>query len=373
MPQGFSLPSRFSIIPKPDYDRYLEINRALFFITQCVAKNMVAGKRGGSIVNIGSMWARQAVQATPSSASAYSMAKAGLHALTQHLALELATAGIRVNAVSPAVVNTPIFEGFLPKEQVPRFFRVSTLSTHSAASGGPKMSRKSSPRYCPANPPGSRARFGMSMEALWRDAINTFRDANANRRSLKFMVFEARNNVIRLASKIPRLLSVRITILTFISILMTPLAMLADCQVGFESPSHLDAGFQSLYDLNFDAAQFQFSDWKARYPDDPLGPAAAASGYLFREFDRLGVLQSELFRDDQTFQQRKKLRPDPSLKALFDSELTLSEMLAAKQLAKDPASVNALLAVTMVNGLRADYAALIERKDGASLSYIKNG
>src|SRR6266478_943407 len=240
------------------------------------------------------------------------------------------------------------------RNRFPRFFRVSTLSTHSAASGGPKMSRKSSPRYCPANPPGSRARFGMSMEALWRDALNTFREANANRRSLKFMVFEARNNAIRLASKIRRLLSVRITILTFISILMTPSAMLADCQVGFESASHLDAGFQSLYDLNFDAAQFQFSDWKARYPDD-----------------RLGVLQSELFRDDQTFQQRKKLTPDPGLKALFDSELTLSEMLAAKELTIDPASVNALLAMTMTNGLRTDYAALIERKDGASLSYTK--
>jgi len=184
------------------------------------------------------------------------------------------------------------------------------------------------------------------------------------------MVFEPKNNAIRLANKIARLFALRITILTFISILMTPSAMLADCQLGFESASHLDAGFQSLYDLNFGAAQAQFSNWKARYPDDPLGPAAAASGYLFREFDRLGVLQSELFRDDQTFQQRKKLTPDSGL---FDSELTLSEMLAAKQLAKDPASVNALLAVTMVNGLRADYVALIERKDGASLSYTRKG
>jgi NAD(P)-dependent dehydrogenase (short-subunit alcohol dehydrogenase family) len=113
---GVFAPKPFLEHTEPDYDRYLEINRALFFITQCVAKNMVAGKRGGSIVNIGSMWAKQAVQATPS--SAYSMAKAGLHALTQHLALELASAGIRVNAVSPAVVNTPIFEGFVPKEQV---------------------------------------------------------------------------------------------------------------------------------------------------------------------------------------------------------------------------------------------------------------
>ncbi len=173
--------------------------------------------------------------------------------------------------------------------------------------------------------------------------------------------------------KIAKLLAVRVTSLAFISILMTPAAMLANCQLGFESAPHLDAGFESLYDLNFDAAQAQFSDWKARYPDDPLGPAAAASAYLFQEFDRLGVLQSELFRDDQTFHQRKKLTPDPRLKKLFDSELTLADMLAAKQLEKDAASVNALLAMTMVDGLRADYAALIERKDGASLSYTKKG
>jgi NAD(P)-dependent dehydrogenase (short-subunit alcohol dehydrogenase family) len=46
------------------------------------------------------------------------MAKAGLHALTQHLAMELAVHNIRVNAVSPAVVQTPIYEGFIPKAQV---------------------------------------------------------------------------------------------------------------------------------------------------------------------------------------------------------------------------------------------------------------
>jgi NAD(P)-dependent dehydrogenase (short-subunit alcohol dehydrogenase family) len=113
---GVFSPKPFLEHTEADYDRYLEINRAIFFITQHVAKNMVAGKKGGSIVNIGSMWAKQAVEATPS--SAYSMAKAGLHSLTQHLAMELASASIRVNAVSPAVVHTPIFEGFIPKEQV---------------------------------------------------------------------------------------------------------------------------------------------------------------------------------------------------------------------------------------------------------------
>ena len=99
-----------------DYDSYLELNRAMFLLTQTVARGMVAGGRGGAIVNIGSMWARQAVAATPS--SAYSMAKAGLHALTQHLALELAAHKIRVNAISPAVVATPIYEGFIPPTEV---------------------------------------------------------------------------------------------------------------------------------------------------------------------------------------------------------------------------------------------------------------
>jgi len=55
------------------------------------------------------------------------------------------------------------------------------------------------------------------------------------------MVFEPKNNAIRLANKIARLFALRITILTFISILLTPSAMLADCQLGFESASHLDA------------------------------------------------------------------------------------------------------------------------------------
>lgn len=93
-----------------DYAMYMDLNRAAFFISQAVSENMIANG-GGSIVHIGSMWAKQAIKATPS--SAYSMAKAGLHALTQHMAMELAEKNIRVNAVSPAVVKTPIYESFI--------------------------------------------------------------------------------------------------------------------------------------------------------------------------------------------------------------------------------------------------------------------
>lgn len=107
---GHFKPTPFFDHTGDDYDTYLDLNRALFFISQAVAKN-IAANGGGSIVHIGSMWAQQAIKATPS--SAYSMAKAGLHALTQHMAMELAAHKIRVNAVSPAVVKTPIYEAFI--------------------------------------------------------------------------------------------------------------------------------------------------------------------------------------------------------------------------------------------------------------------
>lgn len=100
-------PKAFLDHTEADYNKYLELNRGFFFITQAAAKKMIATK-GGAIVNVGSMWAKQAVKATPS--SAYSMQKAGLHSLTQHLAMELADHNIRVNAVSPAVVETPVYE-----------------------------------------------------------------------------------------------------------------------------------------------------------------------------------------------------------------------------------------------------------------------
>jgi len=103
---GIFAPKPFLDHSMEDYNSYQDLNRGFFFITQAATKKMKT-IGGVAIVNVGSMWAKQAVKATPS--SAYSMQKAGLHALTQHLAMELADHNIRVNAVSPAVVQTPVY------------------------------------------------------------------------------------------------------------------------------------------------------------------------------------------------------------------------------------------------------------------------
>lgn len=112
---GYFKPKSFLEHTEEDYDIYHNFNKAFFLITQAAVK-VLKENGGGSIVNIGSMWAKQAVKATPS--SAYSMAKAGLHSLTQHLAMELADFNIRVNAVAPAVVVTPIYGSFIEKDKI---------------------------------------------------------------------------------------------------------------------------------------------------------------------------------------------------------------------------------------------------------------
>jgi NAD(P)-dependent dehydrogenase (short-subunit alcohol dehydrogenase family) len=104
--------------PKPflgssveEYDALLDINRGFFIITKTVAGKMKENGKGGAIVNIGSYWSTHAIKGTPT--AAYAMAKAGLHAFTQQIAMELAEFKIRVNAIAPGVVEPNVLTSLL--------------------------------------------------------------------------------------------------------------------------------------------------------------------------------------------------------------------------------------------------------------------
>lgn len=113
---GIFAPKSFVDHTEQDLDAYLStIVKGTFFACQA-AVPALRSRGGGAIVNIGSMWGLQAVAATPS--SAYSAAKAGVHALTHNLAIELAKDNIRVNAIAPAVVDTPVYATFIPESEV---------------------------------------------------------------------------------------------------------------------------------------------------------------------------------------------------------------------------------------------------------------
>jgi len=135
--------------------------------------------------------------------------------------------------------------------------------------------------------------------------------------------------------------------------------------------SPLDHGFSGLYNLDFAGAQSDFATWEKMHPDDPVGPVSEAAGFLFSEFNRLGVLEAQFYENDGAFADRPKQTPDPAVRGRFQAAIHRAENLAQTRLAKDPKDRDALFALTLSSGLQADYAALIEKRNLASLHFTK--
>lgn len=134
-------------------------------------------------------------------------------------------------------------------------------------------------------------------------------------------------------------------------------------------PTLLDQGYRQMYDLQFAEAHNTFQEWEREHPTDPLGPASDAAAYLFAEFDRLHILQSEFFTHDQHFITDHKLTPDPQLKQQFEAALGRARALSAKA----PNDLNSQFASILASGLRSDYLALIEKRYVPSLQEMKAG
>jgi hypothetical protein len=133
----------------------------------------------------------------------------------------------------------------------------------------------------------------------------------------------------------------------------------------------LNPGFRRLYDLDFAGAQKEFETWEKVNPQNPMGPVSEAAGILFSEFNRLGVLEAQFYEDDSVFAGRKKYEADPQQRDRFEQHLTRAEALATSILSRDARDRDALLAMTLSNGLHSDFAALIEKRNLASLHYTK--
>ncbi len=138
-----------------------------------------------------------------------------------------------------------------------------------------------------------------------------------------------------------------------------------------EPSASLDRGFRRLYDLDFPGAQREFESWERVNEQNPMGPVSEAAGILFSEFNRLGVLDAQFYENDSIFAARKKYQADPEQHARFEERLNRAETLARSRLRRDPQDSDALLAMTLATGLRCDYAALIEKRNMASLHYTK--
>jgi hypothetical protein len=133
----------------------------------------------------------------------------------------------------------------------------------------------------------------------------------------------------------------------------------------------LETGYRNMYNLDFNAAHEVFHVWELAHPQDPMGPVSDAAAYMFSEFRRLHILEMDLFVENDTFEHRQKRNPDPTVKTAFGEALNRGETLADEALGRSPNDHNALFAKIMVNGLRGDYVAMIEKRNFAGLSYMK--
>jgi NAD(P)-dependent dehydrogenase (short-subunit alcohol dehydrogenase family) len=104
---GIFLPKPFVDFTPDEIEEQIATNvKGVVFASQEAARRMIAGARGGHIVNITAALAMQPRSNVPAFLAV--LLKGGLNAATRGLALELAPHGIRVNAVAPGIIDSPL-------------------------------------------------------------------------------------------------------------------------------------------------------------------------------------------------------------------------------------------------------------------------
>jgi hypothetical protein len=155
----------------------------------------------------------------------------------------------------------------------------------------------------------------------------------------------------------------------FLAILLIAACARADLNPLSGNP--LNDGYHDLYNLDFSGAHQQFQQWIASHPQDPMGPAADAAAYLFSEFNRLHIIDVDLFADQDRFDHRDRLTPDPAVRQGFDARTAQADRLADAALQRNPKDAMAYYSKTLVAGMRSDYALMIDKRDIGALSLSK--
>lgn len=137
-------------------------------------------------------------------------------------------------------------------------------------------------------------------------------------------------------------------------------------------PDTLDAAIKRMYDFNFSASQEILTRYIEKHPQEPLPYAFRASAYLFYELDRMSILESEFFTDDNRIaEKKKKIEPDPLVRTKFLAAVKDTETRAEAALKADPKDRQALFAMCIAQGVATDYMAFVEKRQIASISVAK--
>ncbi len=153
-----------------------------------------------------------------------------------------------------------------------------------------------------------------------------------------------------------------------LSILLGVLCALAQ-PAGAEVEVHptIAQALERLYNFDFDGAHAILDQHIEARPEDPLGHLMRGGAFLFYELDRLKILESEFFKDDEKIG-KKKLDPDLAIKTELMRSIDLTQAIAEARLAENGADAEALLALCLAQGLLTDYVGLVEKRKLKSLS-----
>jgi hypothetical protein len=133
----------------------------------------------------------------------------------------------------------------------------------------------------------------------------------------------------------------------------------------------LETGFHQLYELNFQAAREQFVSYQKLKPEDPLGKAAEAASYLYEEFNAKGVFTSEFFLNDSKLLGGVEGKASANRNDAFVEANNEAREMAKRWLQTKPNDPHGLLVLTLTDGMESDYLGIIEKKQLASLSMMR--
>ena len=149
------------------------------------------------------------------------------------------------------------------------------------------------------------------------------------------------------------------------------LAVLLSARAFAAEPPALDEALDRLYNFDFRGAHGILDKIIASRPNDPLPYGFRAATFLFYELDRLGTLEGEFLSGDDWAYDKKKLKPDPGIREQMLNALRALETRADAALKANPNDKDALFSMIIAQGLTADYMALVDKRQFASLSPSK--
>jgi tetratricopeptide (TPR) repeat protein len=129
----------------------------------------------------------------------------------------------------------------------------------------------------------------------------------------------------------------------------------------FAAPLVISKGFDHFYNLEYPQAIAEFTREIKQHPDDPFSYTHLAEALLYREMFNAGALESELVSGNNFFLARAKIMPAEPEQKRFDDAIVQAITRSEARLAANPSDTEALYALGVAHGLRANYNFLIRK------------